>query len=121
MTDVDPRIARINDLASRVWAPQDEPHFSENDGRVAILGVYGMTLMAMPLRSHSVEALEAALCVLAGDVPSWVADLAKRWSNEAYELVEDDQLTANDIAVSRALADEYVRELLEAAAKAGAR
>lgn len=121
MTNVDPRIQRINQLARRVWAEQDQPHFSEKGGHVGILGAYDMPLLTMPLRSRSVEALEAALCVLAGDTPSWVAELATTWRGEAYALVVDGEMDANSVAVSQGLADEYARELLEAAAKAGAR
>jgi hypothetical protein len=107
------RLARLTELARKVWP--------DCDLSIQLRGIHdvvngdawdvveeGDDDSVCYMRAETIDALEAALCVLAGEVPQWAVALAERWLDNAskdYVIREGDD----------ACFEECARELLEAA------
>lgn len=105
MTD-DGRIARLTQLARKAW-----PHlrWSEDGGEsrvfafpefAAVMNHQEQNMASIAAHPLSAQALEAALCVLAGEPPQWAVELAASWRRNLELGVERDAVgTAHAEAV----------------------
>lgn len=82
MTD-EARIARLTELARRVW-PEAVAGFTSDSSNYSVPTAYvestrnGSTEISID-HPRALDALEAALLVLADETPAWVEQLAKEW------------------------------------------
>jgi len=79
MTD-DERIERLTELSRRVW-PDAEIEADRNQAHVGTSAEWGFAVSIKHPRA--LEALEAALLVLAGEPSPWVEQLASEWEVDA--------------------------------------
>lgn len=86
MTD-EARIARLTELAQRVWPDLLDVRVYADATHASVTFVYSPTTRAkgLSIEGHprALDALEAALLVLAGDTPAWVEQLAGKWESDA--------------------------------------
>jgi hypothetical protein len=83
----DERTARLTELAQRVYLT-DEHHLPGvyTLGRGAAVLTDGQHNMMMFEGPRALDAIEAALRVLAGEPPSWATELAEEWLAEAKRI-----------------------------------
>jgi hypothetical protein len=87
MTD-DERIARLVELARRVWPELERSRVWTSEGCCAELELddEGLTYIHIHPHPRALDALEAALLVLAGEPPAWADELAREWEADAKQL-----------------------------------
>jgi hypothetical protein len=99
MTD-DARIAKLTEMARRVW-PDREVMCEAHGGGLFTMEVLRSTddthdLDFAAYHPRALDALEAALCALAGEPPPWAVRLAEQWRNEAHRYAYGDLLEVTD-------------------------
>jgi hypothetical protein len=84
MTD-DARLQRLTELARKVWPDGEADARASADpnecAACVVLHPDGEWQQALAIMQHprALDALEAALCVLAGEPPPWAVELHKKW------------------------------------------
>lgn len=87
----DERIKRLTLLAQKVWPDRDAEVCiatgdDEHDACVVLDGEADWTQMLGITHPRALDALEAALCVLASKPPRWATELAEEWLAEAKRI-----------------------------------
>lgn len=121
------RLARLALLAKKAWPSSDEPRVTIGMARDACVEDDALGLYAsVSCHPRALDALEAALLVLAGEVPPWVEQLAQSWLDEADRIPKYEKYdhSVKHVKAAVLVGERCYRTLankLLAAAKAGAR
>ena len=122
----DERIARLIELARRVWpdaakggiAYDADNNFKPGEVTLAAHQPEWTPLVTLYCNHpRALDALEKALLVLAGEPPAWVEQLCKQWEREAMEPPPETVRTAHPPYLLRIALQECAKELRERAAK----
>ena len=84
MTD-EARIARLTELARKAWPRADAERMHVFASQSAAVGDETEELLFVGIHPRALDALEAALCVLAGEPPTWARELAEEWRSAASQ------------------------------------
>ncbi len=78
------RLKRLNYLVSRLWPPQEQASIELSNNHWSVVGQYGHPLLRVPKMPAGLDALEAALCAMAREMPSWLLTIVEEWERQSY-------------------------------------